>query len=157
LEIAVEAAPRHSGACHDVVDRGSCETVAVKQLQCTLDNSLPDLFTVMRLTGHSHPRADAELLGRICLRTYDNRVLIMLLPKIPSAHLLTGTTDLATRPVKTFMTFQRRVSFLDHENVIAAKIDGCKSLQDLVEQISLMQNAQRIRAPRNTLSGPTLS
>jgi hypothetical protein len=81
----------------------------------------------------------------------------MLLPKIPSAHLLTGTTDLATRPVKTFMTFQRRVSFLDHENVIAAKIDGCKSLQDLVEQISLMQNAQRIRAPRNTLSGPTLS
>jgi hypothetical protein len=42
--------------------------VAVKQLQCTLDNSLPDLFAVMRLTGHSHPRADAELLlSRTCL------------------------------------------------------------------------------------------
>jgi hypothetical protein len=81
----------------------------------------------------------------------------MVLPKIPSAHLLTGTTDLATRPVKTFMTFQRRVSFLDHENVIAANIDGCKALQYLVEPTPLMQNAQRILAPRNTLSDPTLS
>jgi hypothetical protein len=81
----------------------------------------------------------------------------MVLPKIPPAHLLTGTTDLATRPVKTFMTFQRRVSFLDHENVIAANIGGCRALQYLIERVPLMQNAQRILAPGNTLSEGTLS
>jgi len=66
LKITVEATSRHPGASHDVVDRGGGETVAVKQLQCAVDDALPNLFPVMGLTGHPQPRTDAELPRRRC-------------------------------------------------------------------------------------------
>jgi len=59
-EVAVEAAARHSGACHDVVDRGGGEPMPVEEKQRALNDPLPDLFTVVRLTDHSHARAAVE-------------------------------------------------------------------------------------------------
>ena len=55
LEVAVEAASRHAGAGHDVVDRSRGETMAVEELQRALDDFLPHLFAVMKLDTHLTP------------------------------------------------------------------------------------------------------
>src|ERR1700722_5810608 len=55
LKITVEAATRHPGACHDFVDGGRGETVAIEKLQRALNDFLAHLLAMMSL---SHVRPD---------------------------------------------------------------------------------------------------
>src|SRR4029077_11819731 len=52
LEVAIETTSGHPGAGHDVVDGSRGETMAVEELQRALDDFLPHLFAVMRMSSH---------------------------------------------------------------------------------------------------------
>jgi hypothetical protein len=59
---------------------------------------LPDLFTMMRRSGHSHPRAGAELPpGEICSQTYRPMFLIIISP-MASVRAFRGSGQTA-RPI----------------------------------------------------------